>query len=149
LRVAMRMEEVPQTALPRFTLEVLDHRRVEVRITGSGHLFGVDLFGGIDVLVHEGQQPILVLARGVAHRELHCGSLFLVSPGRGCRGDRSRARGPRQSQWLGGGVGLNKNATFSSMLYPVPPVKGVNVPRPAIFATAAAPIGKADKGPST
>src|SRR5690606_18450978 len=141
----MRMEEVPQTALPRFTLEVLDHRRVEVRITGSGRLFGVDLFGGIDVLVHEGQQPILVLARGVAHRELHCGSLFLVSPGRGCRGDRSRARGPQQSQWLGGGR-LTYDATFSSMLHTVHPVKGVHVPGAAIVATARTPIGKAYKG---
>src|SRR5690606_26394020 len=112
---------------------------------GSGHLFGVDLFGGIDVLVHEGQQPILVLARGVAHRELHCGSLFLVSPGRGCRGDRSRARGPRQSQWLGGGR-LTYDATFSSMLHTVHPVKGVHVPRAAIVATARTPIGKAYRG---
>ena len=64
----MGMEEVPQPAGLGFLLQVVDDRRLKVRVTGLTHLLFVDRFGRVNVLVHEIEQFGLVLLGAI--REL-------------------------------------------------------------------------------
>ena len=65
------MEEVPQPALFRLGLEFFDDRRIEMRITGFGHLPGVDLLRRIHVPRHEIEKAISVFEASVGVGEIH------------------------------------------------------------------------------
>ena len=52
----VRVEQVPQAALSRLRLELLDDRRLEVRVAGLTHLLVVDRLGRVDVRLHEVEQ---------------------------------------------------------------------------------------------
>jgi hypothetical protein len=67
----MGMEEVPQAAALGLGLELLEDRRMEVRVAGRAHLLLVDGLGGIDVLVHERVDALHVLPAAVAGLEVH------------------------------------------------------------------------------
>ena len=49
-------EEVPETALARLGLEVLENRRVEEAVAGRRDLLARDRFGWVDEAVHEIEQ---------------------------------------------------------------------------------------------
>ena len=58
-------QQVPQPLLARPRLELLHHRRVEVRLAGVDELLVVDRLGRIDVLVHEREQSLAELLAAV------------------------------------------------------------------------------------
>ena len=68
-------EEVPEAALLRLGLELLHHRRVEVRVTRLRDLAGEDGGRRRDVLVDERLQLRLELDRARAQVEVHPGTL--------------------------------------------------------------------------
>ncbi len=52
----VRVKEVPQAALSGLDLELLDDRRLEVRVAGLTHLLFVDRLGRVDVRLEEVEQ---------------------------------------------------------------------------------------------
>src|SRR5439155_4330529 len=90
----VRVEEVPQAAPPRLRLELLDDRRVEVRVAGLAHLLLVDGLGGIDVLVHERGEALLVVLAAVGQLEVHAFSSWWVA----WKGRAARRRAGRSAR---------------------------------------------------
>ena len=93
-------EEIPQAALTRLRLQLVDHRRQVVN-AALGALARVDLLGRVDALVHEGLEPRLHLQRALAVGEVHRSSGLswagLASPSRALATGsiaRGRGRGP-------------------------------------------------------
>ena len=84
--VAVRHEEVPQPLGAGLLLQLRHHRRQRVRVGGLGELPVVHGSAGIDVLVHEGPQPVLQFARCAAENSKS--TVVLVSSGRGSRRQR-------------------------------------------------------------
>ena len=103
-----RQEQVPQPAALRLDLEVLDHRRHDVRLAGGEQLLTlllVDLLGRVDVRVHEVLEPLHVLLRRRRQGKVHVVLLRRSSPSRTVssravtvlgRGDLSPRRRPRR-----------------------------------------------------
>ena len=79
-------EQVPEAAPARLLLELLHDRRVHVRGVGRAHVVDVGLLGGVDVLVHEGEQPLLEVLDALAGLEVHA-----PSPGPGTPRNRNGA----------------------------------------------------------
>ena len=59
----------------RLRLQLLEDRGVVVGVAGRRHLLRVDRLGGVDALVHERLQPLLVVLAAVGQLEVHLGSL--------------------------------------------------------------------------
>ena len=69
-----RQEQVPQPAALGLDLQVLDHRRDDVRLPGSEQLLAlllVDLLRRVDVRVHEVLEPLHVLLRRRRQGKVH------------------------------------------------------------------------------
>jgi len=73
------VEEVPQAAPAGLGLELLHHGRMEVRVAALADLGRVDGLGGVDVLVHEGGQPLGEVPAALGRCEVHA---RIVPPGR-------------------------------------------------------------------
>jgi hypothetical protein len=67
----VRVEKVPEAALVRLGLELLEDRRVEVRVAAVGHLLRVDGLGRVDALVHERLDALHVVLGAVGQLEVH------------------------------------------------------------------------------
>ena len=108
--VALGEEQVPQAAGPRLRLQVLHHRRMEVRVTRGGNLLGVDDLRRVDPLGdevreparaappsgHWGRSPWLgTLLRALGRAAGRAARRVSTRTSRSCRRGSAAARGPR------------------------------------------------------
>jgi hypothetical protein len=68
----MRVKEIPEPTSPCLGFQLLENRRVEVRIASGGHLCLVQLLRRIDSLVHKRGQALLEVLAALAQFEVHC-----------------------------------------------------------------------------
>ena len=69
--VDRRQEEVPQAALARLRLELLDDRRGAPPVIGLLDLLAEARLRGVHALVHEREQPLAQLQRRGVEGEVH------------------------------------------------------------------------------